>query len=333
VVVLNAGGSGFYRVRYEDDLFRSVSARLDELDALERCNLVADTWACVLAGLTPVADFLVLAGRTAEETDPTVWDLVLGALDLIDRVLPEPDKPALQTFVRALARPGLARLGWRPEPGEPERRGLLRATLLRALGTLGADEEVRARALELHRALSENPCAVDPQLLGAVVRVAAAAGGPDEYEAFLARWRSPANPQEELRYLYGLASFGDPSLMRRTLDLALTEVRSQNAPFLLLTALVNRARGPDAWEFVKARWDEIGARVPANTMRRMLEGVASLCTPELAAGAHAFLAAHPLPSGQRTVDQILERLDVHVAFAAREADHLGPLLLAGAQGR
>jgi len=170
---------------------------------------------------------------------------------------------------------------------------------------------------------------VDAQLLGAVVRVAAAAGGAEEYGTFLARWRSPSNPQEELRYLYGLAAFQDPALMQDTLELALTDVRSQNTPFLLLTALANRARGPEVWDFVKRRWDDIAARVPANTMRRMLEGVETLCRPELAADAHAFLAAHPLPSGQLTVAQILERLDVHVAFAVREAGHLGDLLVTG----
>ena len=327
LVLVNAGGSGFYRVRYQDELFGALVSAFGRLDGLERCNLVADTWACVLAGLSPAADFLALAKKMGGETDPTVWDVVLGALDLLDRVLPEDDRPRLQAFVRALAGPLFAELGWRPGQDEPERRGLLRATLLRALGTIGADPEVRARAVELHRGLLQNSCAVDPQLLGALVRVAAAAGGSDQYELFVQRWRSPANPQEELRYLYGLAAFDDPDLMARTLELALREVRPQNAPFLLLTALANRARGPEAWEFVKQHWDELCARLPDNTIRRMLEGVATLCAPEPAADAHAFLAAHPLRSGQLTVDQILERLDVHVAFAQREGAHLGRLLV------
>ena len=88
LVLVNAGGSGFYRVRYQDDLFRALVSAFGRLDALERCNLVADTWACVLAGLSPAADFLALARRMGAETDPTVWDAALGALDLIDRVLP-----------------------------------------------------------------------------------------------------------------------------------------------------------------------------------------------------------------------------------------------------
>jgi len=235
--------------------------------------------------------------------------------------------------VRSVAGPAFAGLGWEPAPGEPERRGMLRATLLRALGVLGGDAEVRARAVELHGALGGAGSAVDPQLLGALVRVVAAAGGEEHYQEFLSRWRSPSNPQEELRYLYGLAAFEDPDLFRRTLDLALTEVRPQNSAFLLLSALRNRPRGAEAWAFVKRHWDEIAARVPDNTMRRMLEGIDTLCSTEVAADARTFLAAHPLHSGQRTVDQILERLDVHVAFATREAAHLGGLLVPGGDRR
>jgi hypothetical protein len=41
---------------------------------------------------------------------------------------------------------------------------------------------------------------------------------------------------------------------------------------------------------------------------------------------HAFFAEHPLRSGQRTLQQTLERLDVNQAFAEREAAGLGGLL-------
>jgi hypothetical protein len=51
----------------------------------------------------------------------------------------------------------------------------------------------------------------------------------------------------------------------------------------------------------------------------MLDGVRALCSPPgLAAGVTAFIEAHPLAAGGRTVDQILERLGMSVAFGRRE---------------
>src|SRR5205807_116026 len=123
-----------------------------------------------------------------------------------------------QAFVRALAGPLFAELGWRPGQDEPERRGLLRATLLRALGTIGADPEVRARAVELHRGLLQNSCAVDPQLLGALVRVAAAAGGgghPLRARAGGRRPRLPGRPSPAVGPAHGGPDPGAPRRARR----------------------------------------------------------------------------------------------------------------------
>jgi len=40
----------------------------------------------------------------------------------------------------------------------------------------------------------------------------------------------------------------------------------------------------------------------------------------------AFVEAHPLPAGGKTVEQILERLAVNVAFGEREGPGLGTAL-------
>lgn len=76
-------------------------------DPLERYNLVSDTWAAALAGRRPVADLLglALALRHSDERDPSVWSVVLGALSLVDRVIPDGDRPVLAEAVRTLLSP------------------------------------------------------------------------------------------------------------------------------------------------------------------------------------------------------------------------------------
>jgi aminopeptidase N len=325
-VVANSGGSGFYRVSYGDGLLGWLTGKLSALDGLERYNLVSDTWAGVLAGLVALTDFVALARLLGDERDPNVWSIVSAAVGLMDRVIGPQDRQALEAFTRELFGSVFSEVGWTAEPGEPERTGTLRATLVDTLGTVGADEDVRLEARRLHERFLFGDDPIPPDLAGAVVTVVATSGGEKEYEGYLGRFRSPSNPQEELRYLYGLAGFRDPSLIEATLDLSLKEVRTQNAGFLILQVLANRVGGAMAWEFVKQRWDELVARLPDNTIPRMLEGVTALCQPDLAADVHAFLEAHPLRSGQRTVEQIRERLDVNVAFALEEGPGLGPLL-------
>jgi puromycin-sensitive aminopeptidase len=169
--------------------------------------------------------------------------------------------------------------------------------------------------------------ALHPDTESALLDIVASDGGAAEFEAFLARYRNPSNPQEEIRYLYALASFNDPDLSARAFELALTEVRTQNAPFLLQSLVANRVTGPAAWERITETWDDLVARFPSNILPRMLDGVRVLCRPpELAERVTAFVEGHPLPAGGKTVEQILERLAVNVEFGRRQGPELAATL-------
>jgi puromycin-sensitive aminopeptidase len=325
-VVVNEGGWGFYRVHYDQELLERITADTDRLDALERFNLASDTWAAVVAGLSPVRNFLCLAPLYGEETHPSLWSAVLAPLEYLDRVMEPDHRPALQNYVRNLVGPAFERLGWAPADGEGETTRTLRGTLLRALGVLGADPAVRDEAREVQARYMADRDSVDPDVAAACTAIVAAAGDEPDYEKHLERFREPATPQEEFRFLLSLAAFEDEELARRTVELARTEVRTQNAPFLISLLLANRTTGALAWELVKQHWDELIERFPDNLHDRMLEGVATLSMPEVAADVRAFLAQHPLATKQRTLDQILERLDIAVAFRQREASRLPAVL-------
>ncbi|MEA3076359.1 MAG: tricorn protease interacting factor [Actinomycetota bacterium] len=324
-IVVNAGGSGFYRTRYAAEVLRRLTVDLSAvgLSAVERFNLVSDTWAAVWAGLAPLEDFIELARLFGDETDPTVWSAVLAPFSLFERVLPADERAGLQDFVRRLAGPAFARLGWTASEGEGEKTPTLRALLLSVLGTVGADPDVRWRAGELHAQYLADRGSVDPDIVPSLLTIASTTGGEGEYQQILERYRHPATPQEEVRYLMALANFANEGLLHRTLDLAATEVRTQNAPFLVNAALGNREHGATAWRWLAERWDELLGRFPDNSHARMIENVSSLSTPELAAEVRAFLSAHPVKAGQKTVEQTLERLDVNVAFRSRSGERLG----------
>ena len=325
--VVNAGGWGAYRTRYAPHELGELSGRLADLADLERFNLLADAWALVLADRCALGGFFVLAAELGDDGDPSTWALVVGALSLCDRVVGEDDRPALQAAVRTLLGPRFAGLGWDPAPVEGERTPSLRALLVQALGTIGGDGAVRAEAARrFDSARAGDP--IDPDIESAVLQSVAAQLRPGDYEAMLGRYRAPATPQEELRYLNALAAFPDADLAVRTFELCRgDEVRSQNAPYLIAALLANRVGGPAVWERVKANWDELLARFPANSHSRMVEGAKALCgDPGLADDVTRFLTEHPVEHAPRTVVQMLERLSVNVAFGERVRPALGTTL-------
>ena len=237
------------------------------------------------------------------------------------------DSPRFRAFVRDLTRPGFDRLGWTPAADEDELTRQRRGTLITLLGVVGDDEEVQRRARELHEQHLADPTALDPNVAAGVVGVIAASGTAADHEAFLERFRTVGSPQESLRYLYALAGFPDRDLVQRTLDLTLGhDIRTQNAPFVILLAFGNREHGHLAWDYVKANWEALNDALPHNAIPRMLGGITSLNTAELAADTAAFLADHPVPQGARTVQQHLERQRVNVALREREGTRVAEAL-------
>jgi puromycin-sensitive aminopeptidase len=325
--VVNEGGHGFYRVRYAAELRGRLLDRLGDLAAIERFDLVSDLLALCQAGLSPATEYLELTARFRQEADRNVWSVLIGSFAFVNRVIPDSARRGLATFVRDRLRPAAARLGWEPRPDESDLARQLRGDLIRALGTLGDDPDVQAEARARYARYRRDEAMLDPNVVPAVVATLAASGGEAEYGEFLERFRRARTPQEEQRYLYALAGFRQPELLRQTLDRTINgEIRSQDAPYVvrvLLSGVYGRA---PAWEFVKTHWQTMSRVYPPSAYRRMFEGVTGLVSPEWEAEVRAFFPQNRIELGGKTLEQYLEQLRVAVRFRTREAEPLGVYL-------
>ena len=326
-VTLNSGASGFYRDDPGAEALAAVSlAGPGDRSPEERHGLVDDAWAATLAGRLDAPAFLdlVLGGFTGE-LDLTVWQAIAGTLAHLRRLL---DGEAAQRFCElsaAASDAAAAQVGLDPPPagGEDERTSELRATLMRLRGLI-ADHPATIAAC---RARLDHP---DPTLAAAALGVVAAHGGAEDFARIRRRFETAPDPQTEQRHLAALADFPDTDLVCTILEGTLDGfVRTQDGPYLIRRALANRHAGPAAWDFLTSRWDDVAATFPSNSLSRMLEGVAALDQPELAARVHAFIAAHPVPQGAKQVAQHLERLEINVALRSRESDRLAQAVLSG----
>jgi puromycin-sensitive aminopeptidase len=324
--LVNEGGHGFYRVRYAPDLLETLLARLDALAPIERFNLVSDTWAAATAGLVPLVDYLELTARFRGERDRNVWAALLGSFHVLSRLVEDADREPLAAFVRDRAGGALRDLGWTARTGESELTGQLRGNLVGALGALGDDRDVQARAADLHAAHAHG-AAVDPNVLPAAIAVLAHAGDEARYADFLARFRSAATPQDEQRYLYALAGFRQPALVAQTLERCLSgEIRTQDAPFVVRAMLMAPHSRQAAWTFVKAQWAAMDRLYPKHGLRRLAEGVLGLARPAWERDVQAFFADKRADFGGKTLEQYLEQLHVAVVFREREGAALAKYL-------
>ena len=165
VVVVNAGGHGFFRVAYGPELRARLAdpSALARLNTLERYSLVDDAWAATVAGRMPAADLLSLLEGYVDEREYGVWQAVTIALVGLSRLVDDEALDAFRSRVRDLVAPTLGSLG-DPDAGEPDLTGKLRGLLTRTMGSLGQDAATRTRCRELFSAALDGDT-VDAELL------------------------------------------------------------------------------------------------------------------------------------------------------------------------
>jgi puromycin-sensitive aminopeptidase len=330
-LVANAGGTGFYRVALDAGLRERVSGHLEALAPAERVGLLADEWALVRCGERSIGQWLSLALAFAGETDHAVLEELVARLGMIDhRLVSAADRPRLAALVRERYGAAWREAGWDAADGEGDVARLRRAALLRAVGLVGRDPAASAEAAaRLERFAGGERTALEPNLVDAVVTLAARDGDVARWEAFRGRFELAVEPAWRRRWLLGLAAFEAPALVGRSLDLLFGDgVPLQDWSSFVQALMANPAARGATWARLRAEWPAVGARLANAPMllKRVVEAVGSLSEPGELAEAKAFFSAHPAEPVKAAVAQTLERLGEEVELAVRARSALGAWL-------
>jgi puromycin-sensitive aminopeptidase len=182
-LVINEGGHGFYRVRYDSTVLqRLLNSGVGRLAPTERFNLVSDAWATTVSGLMPLPEYLHLTGHFTQERDKNVWAVLLDSFSFLNHIITAGERPALETFVNHLVAPAVNELGWTPQAEDNDLVRQLRGELIGALGKLGNDPATQQQAAERYQQYRKDPATVDPNIVPALVAILAYTGNEERYE-------------------------------------------------------------------------------------------------------------------------------------------------------
>lgn len=320
-VVANAEGASFVRVSYPPDaLDRLAEVALEELTAVERYALVDDAWASVLADAMSASTFLNLLEMLTAEHDRSVWGRMIGGFASLNRLLDDESRVAFQAVVHDALVPALAGLTLSPQPEDTDLARQLRGDLIQAMGTLANDHEIQEEAKRTLAEAMRDPELVEASIVAAATDIVASIGDEADFADYLQAIENAATPQEELRYLYATADFPEPGLhtqmYARVLD---GRIRGQNSNFWLRRSMINPSTTRQTWAFIQEHWDTLVELLASSAVVRMIEGVARLTEPGDVEATNAFFATHPVPQGEKTLAQTLERQRVNTALHNREA--------------
>jgi aminopeptidase N len=323
---MNSGGKGYYRSLPEPELEpRHVE---ENLTPVERLALAGNEWALVQAGMHRIDAFMGLAEQFKTERSPEAMGEVNRHLQYVgDYLVTRRDRESYQSWLQALLRPAMRELSWTGTPGDDDERRALRATIFFTLGYSAGDPQALDEAAKLLQAYMKNPATVDPTLLDTVFHLAALHGGPALYDQLLARNQEPADPETQYRYLYSLAQFSDPVLLKRTLDYALSPaVRGQNTAALIGGVMRNPAGTELGWQFVKAHWNDLREKISLWGTSAVVRYASRLCSAGAEQDVKQFFAAHEVPAAERSLQQSLEEIRNCVDLKERQEPALAAWL-------
>ncbi len=329
-IVVNAGGSGFYRVVYSHGLNERLIGDVQKcLSVVERFNLVNDSWATVRARITPVTDYLEVVKLFGGEEDPNVWSIICGSLSSLNRLVTGTHRTALQQVVRDLLGPAVEKLGWDLRKTDSIQTRELRGTLIGTLGTIGDDTAVQTKAATYFDKWKADKSSVEANIVPALVSILAHKGDEKRYDEFVQLSKDATTPQDTLRFINALARFRDAKLLEKTIAKCMSdEVKTQDAPYLFASLLASEDAGPQAWKYLVEKFDDMVAVYPENGVVRMCGAAEYLDSEELADEVRTFFATKKVKSGDMAVAQMLEQLEINLQLRKEQAPPLAAHLAA-----
>jgi alanyl aminopeptidase len=203
-----------------------------------------------------------------------------------------------------------------PRPGEEDDTRIVRSQLVWLVGNQGEDAALRAEARVLADRWLADRKAIEPELVGSALSLAAKGGDRAFWDKLHAAARAEKDRRDRNRILDAMGSFEDPRLVDEGFKLALTDEFDPRESMALIRGPAGERRTrQQAYDFVKANYDTILARLPKQWGAGLAWMAASFCDAAHRADAEAFFKPRTptQEGGPRTFAQVMEDIDLCIA--------------------
>ncbi len=329
-VFADQNAAGYYAVAYDAKLFDNLSSQgMAKLTLAERASVLRDMQFLFSSGKSDARTALQAARGLSGDANRVIVEETQAIVGSVNALVPKDLRPNYARFVEALYGARARELGWKPKPGEPAETRLLRLSLVPFVAELGANPSLRQEAARLARQWLQDHSSVGPDIVGAVMQIAAFDGDRSFFDALVAQIRATKVKRERDRMITGLASFRDPAIEKSALDLVLnSDIDARELTPVLFSA--RRETRDIAWNFAQQNFDRLNAKLPGARgipFGATLPFVAGrYCDEGHRAEVESFFASRiqSLSGGQRNLANVLER----IRLCSARAEAVAPGLVA-----
>jgi alanyl aminopeptidase len=315
-IVGNAGGLGHWTSRYDKALARRIAERLDEIPASEATSLASDTELLAGVGLLPVEEALALADGFLRHPAPAVKQ---GGVFVLEKLRADAlSREVVANRIQPLAR----ELGWIERASDSDDVKELRVALLPFAARSAGGEGLRPQARELAMRWIAERESVSATMAPAILDTAARFADESTYTRLENTALSMRRVNERVMVLRALLKVRDPVLRERALGLTLRKARgddvisgrdANNALYDVLQE--DDANRGATFAYLRANWDALTAKLPAESPAWLISPLGALCTPEERATFAEFFKdrAAKIFGGPKRYEEALESIDICIA--------------------
>jgi len=315
---VNADGSGYYRVFYDNDFLSQVPDLKSKKNGAERFSFLNDQWFLFLANKISKDQYMQLLKAFEHDRDPLV------VLETIRQLWywrtfnnqGATDCGAVKVDISKQLAYAFKDYGWQAKSEESGLHILARAAIIETLGTIGYDRGIVRKARLLYK--NRDKQKIDPDLRKAALNIVAFSGGKKDWDEIFLAWRKAKNPDEKQQYLFALTWFQEPVFLKRTLDLSLTSdvPIEQAADFIALTMRNAPDRQP-VWMFVKSHWAELCTRCTRRLIVPAIGALGLLTTGSELEDLKKLFQDHAVALVKVDMARAVERVAARDAFLKR----------------
>lgn len=270
---INAGQTGFYRVKYRDQgNLKELAKRVTDktMGPEDRWGLENDYYALVRRGDISLDAYLDFLSSYSDENDYLPLISIANNLLHAYLVMPATIKNKIAAFGKSLFERVINEMGYEPNPEEGHTTSILREPLIWQSALYGSNPVKDFSIMKFSSLMKGEK--VHRDIMKGVMRVAALNGGANVFDWLDKRLKSSESEAERMNILAALGCFRETGLIQKVLDYILSEVPDRNkfVPIGYLAANPNAI--PYLWEWFVSHLPDIEAFHPIH-YERVIAGI------------------------------------------------------------
>jgi alanyl aminopeptidase len=324
----NAGGRGYYRVRYARDLGTKL-LKAGAIDAVSRAAALYNMRALVDAGHQPMSSMLAVMPDISRDKNPELVEVALELAASIERYVETPQYAAYRRFLgRSFAAPARA-AGWKPKKGESATTATMRPRLLTVAGVMAQDPALIADAKKLAAAYLKAPDSLDPELATVVLATATHGGDTALAGQLDAAFAKTQDHRVRGALLAGMVLSTDPAVRAKAIarmgdhSLTLEELIT-----VVMTAALDRTSRDETYAFILAHFDDVMASLPFLVRPAMVRFSGFYCDAQHRGELDTIFKpkVKDIPGGAKELGEATEAMDVCIAKKAAAGPDIAKFL-------